>query len=109
MERIIVYYSEMNIMTWGVNLEFFRRGNLIRKYTEIRVYRVHLQILVWIRLVCFWSGFPCHSSSLSNLYEIKSKDGLQDLPLTHSRRYWLSVSRSGGPRNTQGVTTCSQN
>lgn len=64
MERTIVYYSEMNIMTWGVNLEFFRRGNLIRKYIEVRVYRVHLQILVWIRLVCFWSGLPCHSPSL---------------------------------------------
>lgn len=60
MERTIVHYSKRNIMKWRVNLELLR-GNLIRMYIEIDVYRVYLESLVWIRLVCFWSRFPGHS------------------------------------------------
>lgn len=60
MERTIVYYGKRNIMKWRVNLELLR-GDLIRMYIEIDAYSEHLEILVRIRLVCFWSRFPGHS------------------------------------------------
>lgn len=72
MEKTIAYYSEINIMKLRVNLEFLR-GNLIRKYIEIYVYRVHVKILVWIRLVCFRSRFPSHSPSLCLTLKLNQK------------------------------------